>query len=612
MSGRNTTPWFTIERGSSEEEKKRQARILGQAVQDQVAYLEGTPLESTRRQNLLYDLELYLGTKLTSLYQVNGDGYERLWKPEDLVFNVCYSVVNNIRARVCSFRPRAEFLPMNGDYLADRTSKDRTEMSDAWADKVKYQREASLAFRDMLTGDGGVCKAYIEGDAVKFARFPSWEFLFDEAESIYGEPECGYHVTYLPLELAAQRFKIDEQELRAQTVTAPPGIVYFTNRLLVRVVDAYQSGPDGRHVICVGNIVQLDDPWEWDSPPFIMGRFDERSVGMWGTGAITPIRSIQLEINEFSQAAREAHYLSSLQVWQIPDGESGPSKVSNARVRIERFKNQASNVINPPPLHADWYQYFKILEEQAYKVIGISQFLAAGVKQPGIDSGEGIRESVEIQQDRLAMCSQVWEEMRVDAAEWWWRLTRKLGQKPEWKVISRGTWRKITEHDYDAECQIRKFATSFFGQTMSARYQKVLEAMKEGLLDRENAMKAMDIPDLQPITDVVLAEQYAMQDVCDGILEDGEYQSPDPQIDPLKLEGYARARYLLATRRDANYPEKNLALMRRFLEAVKLAADAARSAQSQPAAPAGAPATVQAPQATMAPSLVPTSQSGPQ
>src|SRR6185369_12936465 len=263
--------------------------------------MEMSPLESMRRQNLLYDLELYLGQPLSSLYQVQGDHGARLWNPENLVFNVCYSLTNTVRNRICSFRPRAQFLPDGADYKIRMGARDMTEMSDAWAEEVHYQDEASFAFRDLITGDGGVYKLWMDGASIHGARFPSWEFMFDEGESIYGEPECAYHVRYMPVEQAAEEYKVDEQKLRRQAVSTPPSIIYITNRELVRVVEAWQRASrdndgniiPGKHVMVAGTEIltkEGEDVWKYDGFPLIKKVFDERPVGMWGVGGITMIR----------------------------------------------------------------------------------------------------------------------------------------------------------------------------------------------------------------------------------------------------------------------------------------------------------------------------------
>lgn len=607
MTGANATPWFSADKAT-----------LGQALQSQAQILENSPYESTRRQNLLYDAELYAGCKLSSLYQLNGDSFERLWgNPTDIAFNVCYSTVNTIRNRICSFRPRAQFIPNGGDHKAERAARDRTEMSDAWAEKYNYQAEASYAFRDILTGDGGVLKVYVDGDKIIPARFPAWEFYFDEAESIYGEPECAYHVHYMPIEQAAAKYNVTEAQLKAYSVSQPMGFVYVTNRELVRIVEAWQRGPGeeyqtadaktaeteggdtvkpGRHVVVCGDQIVTDEPWWFDGFPLIVKKFDERFVGVWGDGAVRRLRALQLELIEWQAAMREAHRLTSQQVVLLQEGEDADTKVTNAYVRIQRYRNAKPEIVNPPAVNPEMYQYYRLIKEAAYETLGINQSVAQGQKQPGVDSAIGIRESTELVTDRLSLLSQLWEDMRVEAADWWWRFTKMLATRkenpvyPKWRAVSRGMWREVTAKDFDQENEIRRFPSSIFGQTVSGKFQRATELIKGGFMSKDDALKALDIPDLAPLVDLALAQAYAMETLVDGILEDGAYETPDPQIDPVAMHEYARNRYLLAIATEKNYPAENMALMRRLLEYVKPLADKAKATQ-QPAAPApgGAP-----------------------
>lgn len=560
-------PWFKADKEN-----------LGRLLQSQVQTLELSPLETKRRTNLLYDLELYLGRKLTSLYEVSGGDYERQWNPEELVFNVCYSIVNTIRNRICSFRARAQFLPNGSDYKARRGARDRTSMSDAWAAEVSYQEEASLALRDLLTGDGGVLKLYkdtLKGgdkpDSVCLGRFPSWEFMFDEAESIYRQPECAYHVTYLPVELAEARYGIARASLAQAIVSSPPGIIYVNNRDLVRVCEAWKRGPDGRHATVVGNEVVGDiEAWKYDGWPLIQRTFDEGQVGIWGQGAIAPIRSIQLELNEMQTTLREAHRNAAYKYIAYQDNEDAEKLLTNAYIVPVPYRNSAPQIQVPPALHNEVYQYVELLKKQAYETLGVSQFLAAGQKQAGLESAVAIRESSELQTDRLANLSQLWESMRVETATWWDRFSIELarsGVAPKWKALHRGAFKEIVFGDLEAEWEIRPTPSSVFGQSISGRLDRAVDLIKGGFIGKEDAMKALDLPDLAPIVDLQLAQSYAMEWLVDGILEDGQYRQPDPYLDPVQLDQYARNRYFLAMSDGSNYPEEHMSLMRRLIDA---------------------------------------------
>lgn len=598
--------------------------MMARNLQSTVLAIENSPAEAKRRDNMLYDMELYLGTPLTNLYDIGLGEYAtptvRGGVAPELTTNLCYSIVNTILNRICSFRPRAQFVPSGGNYKSRRASRNMTSMSDAWSQEINLQREMSLAFRDMLAMCCGAIKTYIEGNKVKAARFPAWEFLIDYTEGLYAEPQHMYHVQLLPLEEVAASYDLDISELRREVVSAPHAISYGTDRSMVRVVEAWKRGPNGLRVICVGNkLVVEPEEWEFDGFPVTLGAFEEPVIGPWGTSAIFPIRSIQVEKNELMTTLREAHRLSSSQVWIVPEEEGSPTKINNDYVRIFRYKNRPPEVTNPAAVNQEIYKYNETLDNDAYKVLGISQFIAAGTKQPGLNSAVAIRESSELQTDRLALLSQAWEYMRVDVATWWWRLTKKLvkdlrSKKSDkrnkenekeskvernevvYRVMRHGAWKEVVFDDLDTEYEIRPFPTSIFGQTISGRLERAIELIQAGWLSKEDAMKALDVPDLEPIIDIQLSESYYMEKLVDDILDDGEYVTPDPYVDAMKFLSYARARYLLALSDEFDYPERHMSECRRLIDYLDQQVQATIAKQQQGQAMAMEQAKMQAAQ----------------
>jgi hypothetical protein len=105
-------------------------------------------------------------------------------------------------------------------------------------------------------------------------------------------------------------------------------------------------------------------------------------------------------------------------------------------------------------------------------------------------------------------------------------------------------------------------------------------------MQRDDALKAMDIPDLAPIVDLQLSRAYAMESLVDGILNYGRYQTPDEWFDPVALFDYSLNRYMLALSKvishpDA-YPEGHMSDMRKLLDFLKPRADQARQAAAAP------------------------------
>lgn len=568
------TAWFKLARVAPGGDAEQ--IVLANAVSTAVDQIERSPSEQRRRDNLLYWNELYLGRPVGDLYSIASTQRDRVFDSEELVFNLCYSIVCTIRNRVCSFRPRAQFLPNGGDYKDRRIAREETDMSDAWAHKVRYQDEASLMFRDLTIGDGGVLKLGIDGEGpgrtVDLSRYPAWEFLFDEVESIYRRPECGYHVTYLPIEQTATKYGIEASQLSSAIVSAPQGIRYSNDRSLIRIAECWRNGPsDGRRVVVVGSNIIADDEWKYDAPPLVIRSFDEGIIGRWGTGAIEAIRDIQLELNECHRRIKSGHALSSTQRIAVQDSEAAPTKITDAEVAIDRYTNAAPTYSTIPPMDEGWFTYAEYLKKLGYETLGISPFIAAGVKQPGLVAARAIQESTELQQDRLALLSQTWEGMVVETAEWWDRFSAQLqaeGISQSYRSVQRGAFKELHFPGGDLRREVRVYPSSIFGSTIAGRLERANYLIDKGWLSKEEAMKVSDVPDLSPVVDLQLAESYAMEKVCDDVLETGVYAQPPPYIDAIKLFGYARQRYLLAFS-TGEFPAAHMSQLAKLIDAVE-------------------------------------------
>jgi hypothetical protein len=264
--------------------------------------------------------------------------------------------------------------------------------------------------------------------------------------------------------------------------------------------------------------------------------------------------------------------MSSLQVWQTPADEDGPSKINNANVRQERFKARPSIVVNPPPMGPEAYQWSKLLREEGYNTIGVSQFIAAGIKQPQTSSGAAIDATSELQTDRTALLSQLWETENNHVDKWWYRLTRQAAQegvKFKWKAINEGAWKELTFGDPEMEWLCKPQPTSVFGQTVGARLTKATELLKANAIDVEEWRMAVGIPDLKPITDLRDAARLNMQRRVDRILEKNDLRMPGPYVDPQKMYDYAVARWHLADADEGKYPAANMASLAKLIDAME-------------------------------------------
>lgn len=565
--------------------------------------LVSSPYEKNRRQRMASDLALYSGRGLDGIAQslfagpLVTDGEDA----DGMGFNLCFGKVNTIRNRICGFRPRGQFLPQAGDRKAEQGADDKTNMCDAWMREQGYWSLASLATRDRLTLPNGWLKYYRSGDGanerVAMMRVPPWQVLVDPMEGLNGRPDCIYDARLMKVPQASREFGIEESVLSADeaNVALYDVATGAYGEKTVVVVDAYYRGPDGRHVVMVGSSIVVDEPWEHDGFPLECEVYEESETGYGvdGVSVVRVLRPLQEEVNEWELAVREAHHLNSQQVWVVDENDNDP-KIDNSHIRIMRTKegSKAVQVVNPPAINQEMYKYLDTMDSQADKIIGLNEFAQKGTGTPALESKPAIREWSELQTDRLALESQKNEHMAVMAATWWWRLTRDMCREnkeatPKWRSVDRGAWREMVFGDLDAEYMVDIFPTSLFGTGVSGQLDKANDLIKGGWLSREDAMRALHMPDLSPIVELQLSEGNAMQEVVDRILEDGEYTNPDPYLcDKTKLNQYAAARYRVAFTKSTNYPKANMAMLRRLIRAT-----GPKPAPAVPGTPAGAAPT---------------------
>jgi hypothetical protein len=588
-----------------------------------VSAIEQSPEEQGRLVATLVDLALYSGRPFTAITMADLWSYAAIADAAaTLKFNACYSVVSTIVSRICSFRPRAQFIPEAGNYKTQRLCRERTAASDAWCQREEYQAQAAYAFRDCLTGTGGVLKTYQEtllpgtdeeSIVTCLGRFPSWEIKVDDEDGKYGKPECMYHVRYITPKQAMRVYGRTDAE-RAQIVSGAErlaslagytgadglnGLARRNGRPLVRVVDAYARGPKGRHVVMVGDLIVWgmgedgkQGAWKHQWHPFDVLRFDHaEGTGFWGRSALDKVRGIQAGLDETIYEIDQAHHLSSK---LFCAGPSAPEKMTNDIVQyVVDTPGRPYTFHNPKPIDPDAYRWFEIKKQWMFEVLGVSPNAAQATKPQGVTAAVAIEAVTDLQSDRLSQCSQGWETLVCGVGEKWYALESDVaGDEPrEYRSQDRGRVSVIRMKADGKQQTVRAFPTSLFGQSIPARLQKAMDAVKAGWFDQEDVLRALGVPDLESILEIKLAEFEWIEQFADNLLEGGQYVTPIEWVNPIKCFEYCRLRYLRADA-DGSYPPDSMYDMRKLLDYLQPIAQAARdkAAGKAPALPAGASA----------------------
>ncbi len=337
--------------------------------------------------------------------------------------------------------------------------------------------------------------------------------------------------------------------------------------------------------------------------PVVVKRFDWRTVGFWGVSGINSIRGVQLSMNDHTESMDGAHRMSSHQVLQCQENDK-PLQQANDNVRVYTYKNTPMTVTNPPPVGTEAYRYIELLRDIAYETWGVPRQLAQGMKQPGLNSGIALRESVEIKSDRISQLTKMNEEIITETADWWRKLSNELPAQ-EWRIMEGGLMKTIKQPHLGDNVAVAVLPTSLFGTSVSGRIDKAFDLVNRKILTEEDALRAVDVPDLDPIMNLRMAEANLREQIVDDILIDGVLKMPPEYMDPAKMAEYAKNRYFRALVNGVKYPPGHLDLLTKLLDAEITRAKAAAAPPTPPPGPPmpppGAPAMMPPPGAGLPP-----------
>lgn len=579
--------WWELAGGEGDDKAADEA--IAKALDADVTRIEESPGEADRRRNIIVDLELYYGCALGSLHDVSLGSYDtgsRPWDVDEMIINpVIYACVGAVLNWVCSFKPRGDFTPNNGDYKLIRGVKDLRQACDAWMQKEKIYEERAFMFRDVMTSDAGVMKVYQDGTKITAMRVPPWEVLVDESDGRQRRPEVMLHAPWMPLEQAIAKYgdgtEATEALIRQGAKSNVQSISYSQGHSLVRTVDAYRqkwqdsegNDHDGRRVIMVGGLIKLNEPWKWDGHPFVIKRFDWRALGFWGISAIHSARGAQIAMNAEMASMEEAHQMTSQQVATVHEDDA-PMQQSNATVRVHKWRSHEPHYFNPPAVAAERYKWCDNLRDIIYETWGVPRNLAQGMKQPGLNSGIAVRESVEIKADRISQLTTVNEEVIEEVNDWWNKLSQEL-PAADFQVMDRGMMKTVKMPLLGDNVAVRVLPSSLFGQSVSGRVDRAFDFVDRGVLTQEDALRAVDVPDLEPITNLRLAEHNLREMTVDNILQDNNLEMPPEYMDPTAMHVYAKNRYFAALVSGVKFPKENLDTLCKLIDAEAARAKAA-------------------------------------
>lgn len=589
---------------NSRPEEKISSRWWNEKDTDMYKHVFGSVLNLETRQNYrtlqnIKNARLYANLEILGVYSgIYTPATNDYLLPNRLTLNVIKSCIDTVASKIAKAKPRPLFLTEGGDWKMQRKAKNLTQFIDGAFDAGKVYQEKQRAFLDGEVFGTGAVKYYKDKQAkiVKAERTVIEEILVDDNDAIYGKPRVMYQRRLVNKDVLKGMAKPElHAKIDEATNCIREGGSNEAVRDLVKVIEAWRlpSSPDakdGKHFIGCDTCTIEVEAWNKDYFPFTFDRWNNRLLGFWGMGIAEELTGIQLEINKILRNIQLSMHLFAVPRVAVENSSQvNINALNNDLATILKYSGTAPVFMTPQAMAPDVYAHLWNLVGKAYEITGVSQLSAASKKPEGLDSAVAIREYQDVESDRFQLVGQRYEEGYLDSARIYVDLTKDLDSEVEGgvkvKIENNGTMKTIKWKDVDLkedQYMMRVFPSSILPTQPAGKLAKVTELTQAGFLDKDTAFDLLDFPDIKAATDKQLAPRRIVLKILDKMVEEGEYESPEPYMNLQLSEAIANQYYLYS--RVENVPEERLELIRRFISDIQ-----ALMAQAMPPAPVAPP-----------------------
>lgn len=590
---------------------KERGTNLSAAIWNQIKMLQQADqgrIQLYRNHSHLYGGE---GTPMNSFGQLTlASMRATASSKERIAFNVIQSCVDSLTSKISKNKPKAFFLTSKGDSKIQRKAKKLDQFTTGVFYDNQADRRMPIMFRDACVWGEGITHVYDCNSRVRWERVLPWEILVDALESLAG-PEFAKTMHRIKL--------IDRETLKRWIpgrAAEVDGLISLNDSMTgsmrsiadtVAVAESWRlpsepGADDGVHCISTPGLSPLrEEKWGRDNFPFAILRYSPRLHGFWGQGLAEQITPIQVELNRCLMTIQRSFQLGgSFKVLLHASSQVVKSHVDNTIGAIIQWAGEIPpQYITPPMVPREIFEQVQVLKALAYEQSGISQLSAGGQKPQGINSGKGLRETVDIETDRFQTVGQSYERTALELADLSIWTAKEIAEDgivvmvkvPGKRFIESVDWSEVDmENDeYVMQC----FPVSKLPSTPEGRLETIQEMMQAGLIDPETGRRLLDYPDLDEQENLANAQLDYLHDVLDGIVEDGKYREPEP--DDNNQAGLKLAIEYLAVGKRDNLKEERKQLLRDFIAKCNQWITASMSPAPMSGMPAGPQAVPEAP-----------------
>lgn len=552
-------------------------------------------------------------------------------KPPRVTWNVIANVCDFLHNRIGKLQPLPRPLPIAGNYSLRRRAKLLERFLEAQFRISRVWEAVRHAFLDACVFGTGVIKIYAADKRICVERIHPSEILVDHHEARYGRPRTLYQRKWVSRDVlramfvdgakGAEKARLEEvidcagrgtegDEQADDFLSYDDGV---NDQVLVIEAWHLPSGSksrDGLHTIVVDSGELFSEEYNKDYFPFVFLRWKKRLEGFWGRGLAEELNGIQVEINRMLIKIQAAYQLMARPLIMVEAGSKiVKSHLTNEIGAIVNYVGSPPVVWAPPTFHPEFYAHLDRLDAKAYEIAGMTQDSAAPKFGAG-ESGVARQYRFDIETDRFSTVVQELEAAVMQIGRQMIDLAAELHKQGGFSTVAKKDKNSIAHLDWsevdmkEDEYQLVVLPQSAFPTLPGARIDRVLTLYQAGMFDIDEALRLMDIPDIEDSMDLARAASDDIDRIIEGILDEEVYEPPEPYMDLNLALKKAQSAYNRAKRDGAS--EESLELLQRFMAQTHLLQQKAQVEQFKVAQMAAAGA-----EAPMDPSQLPPGPGAP-
>jgi hypothetical protein len=495
-----------------------------------------------------------------------------------VTLNVIKACVDTAASKISKNKPRPMFLTSGGNFKQQRRAKQLTKYMDGAFEAANLYNIAQLIFTDAGVMGTGAIKFYKDEANARICaeRVLIDEIIVDDAEGMYGHPRQLHQRKYIHREVLLDMFPKHKNMIMAATGGVKGENSSTTAADLIKVIESWhlpsgKDAGDGKHLICIENCTLFSEDYKKSYFPFVFYRWSPRLVGFFGAGLAEELIGIQVEINKLLRTIQLAqHQMAVPRVFVENSSMVNTSHLTNEISGIVKYTGTAPIFGVAPSMSPEVYAHLENLYRKAFEITGVSQMSATSKKPSGLNSGAALREYSDIESERFIVAGQRWEQMFMEAAEIIVDLSRDMfTDNKNLKVKVKGSkfletikWSEVDMED--DQFVMRVFPTSILPSTPSGKLAMIQELMTSGFIEKAQAMSLLDFPDLQSFMNLQNAAIDDINMLLEKMIENGEYNSPEPYMNLKLAINMTQSAYLRA--KTESVPEERLELLRTFMD----------------------------------------------